>query len=521
MGEADSLLHFLFVSFPGQGHVNPLLRLAKRIAAKGPLVTFSTTLDIGRRIRAASNSSADSDSEAELIPVGLGFLRFDFFQDGADPEDPRRDELEILMERLEYNGPPALTDLINRQAREGRPVSCIVNNPFLPWAVEVAEDLGIPSAVLWVQSCAVFSTYYHFHHRLADFPTDDNPDVTVRLPGLPPMSPDDLPTFLLPSNPYKPLTKVILAQFHNISKARWVFVNSFEELEREAFKAMEKVSPVIPIGPLVDCGESQGKIKADMWKTADHCLDWLDKHHDRSVVYISAGSIVMLSSAEMQELAHGLRDSGRPFLWVVRENLRELLPAGYEEEIAAGGRGLLVEWSPQEKVLAHRALACFVTHCGWNSTLELIAAGVPVVAYPQWGDQIPDAKFLCEVYGIGLRLPAPAARTDVVDYLTAVIEGPDGDTMRRRAKEWRDIALAAVASGGSSDRNIEKFVHDIRIWVASNGGAPTINGKINALDRVTSNGAPAINGKINALDIAAGNAADGFPMSAQPLKNVV
>ncbi|KAK8947299.1 hypothetical protein KSP39_PZI006605 [Platanthera zijinensis] len=502
MGEADSLLHFLFVSFPGQGHVNPLLRLAKRIAAKGPLVTFSTTVDTGRRIRAASNSSLDpaDDSEDELIPVGLGFLRFEFFHDGADPDDPLRDELEILMERLEFNGPPALTDLINRQARAGRPVSCIVNNPFLPWALEVAEEVGIPSAVLWVQSCAVFSTYYHFHHRLADFPTDDNPDVTVRLPGLPPMSPDDLPTFLLPSNPYKPLTKVILAQFHNISKARWVFANSFEELERDAFKAMAKVSPVIPIGPLVDCGESQlGKIKADMWKTADHCLDWLDKHRDRSVVYISAGSIVMLSSAEMQELAYGLKDSGRPFLWVVRENLRELLPAGYEEEIAAGGLGLLVGWSPQEKVLAHRALACFVTHCGWNSTLELIAAGVPVVAYPQWGDQIPDAKFLCEVYGIGLRLPAPAARTDVVNYLTAVIEGPDGEAMRKRAKEWRDVALAAVAPGGSSDRNIDKFVHDIRIWVASNGAA-------------------AINGKISALDIVA---ADGFPISAEPPKAAI
>ncbi|XP_020591581.1 limonoid UDP-glucosyltransferase-like [Phalaenopsis equestris] len=467
MGEAEPLLHFLFVSFPGQGHVNPLLRMAKRIAAKGPLVTFSTTLDFGRRIKAASNGSTASAYEADAIPIGHGFLRFEFFHDGADPDDPKRDDLDVLMARLDSNGPPSLTHLINLQAHSGRPVSCLVNNPFLPWALDVAAQLRIPSAVLWVQSCAVFSTYYHFHHRLAHFPTDENPDLTIHLPGLPPMGPQDLPTFLLPSNPYKPLTKVILAQFHNISRARWVFANSFEELERDAFKAIAELLPVIPVGPLVDAGEPQEKVRADIWKAADHCLDWLDKHERRSVVYISAGSIVMLSSEEMQELAHGFKNSGRPFLWVVRENLRELLPEGYEKEIEAEGKGLLVGWSPQEQVLAHPAIACFVTHCGWNSTLELIAAGVPVVAYPQWGDQVPDAKFLCDVYGVGIRLPAPAARADVVRCLDIAIEGAEAEAMRERAEEWRELAVAAVAAGGSSDRNIEKFVDEIRKWVAS------------------------------------------------------
>lgn len=315
MGEASSLLHFLFVSFPGQGHLNPLLRLAKRVASKGPLVTFSTTLDLGHRISASATSATSAGSD--LIPVGRGLLRFEFFDDGVDPADPRRDELENLMARLESNGPPALTSLIRRQAEAGRPVSCVVNNPFLPWALDVAEDLGIPSAVLWVQSCAVFSTYYHFHHKLADFPTEENPEVTVNLPGLPPMRPEDLPTFLLPSNPYKPLKTVILAQFSNISKARWVFANSFEELERDAFRAIEGISPAIPVGPLVEAGEPQEEIKADLWKAAENCIEWLDKQEKRSVVYVSAGSIVMLSCDEMHEIAFGLRNSGRPFLWVV------------------------------------------------------------------------------------------------------------------------------------------------------------------------------------------------------------
>lgn len=467
MGEASPLIHFLFVSFPGQGHVNPFLRLAKRVAAKGPLVTFSTTLDFGRRIRAAARTNFPADSDSDLIPVGLGFLRFDFFDDGANPEDPDRDLLQILMKRLETNGPSALADLIHRQSVA---VSCVVNNPFIPWALDVAADLSIPSAVLWVQSSAVFSTYYHFHHNLAAFPTEDNPDIVVHIPGIPPMASHDLPTFLLPSNPYKSLTTAILAQFHNIHKARWVFANSFDELEHDAFEALSGIFPIIPVGPLIDLGEfSQEKITADIWKTADHCLAWLNVQKPRSVVYVSLGSIVMLSADEMAELAFGLKKSGRPFLWVVREDARKFLPEGYEEEMEADGKGMLVGWSPQEQVLASDTVGCFVTHCGWNSTLEVIAAGVPVVAYPQWGDQVPDAKFLCEVYGIGVRLPAEATRDDVERCLVVAMDGEEADKMRNRAEKWSEVARAAVAVGGSSDRNIDKFVGDIRKWAAVGG----------------------------------------------------
>lgn len=159
----------------------------------------------------------------------------------------------------------------------------------------------------------------------------------------------------------------------------------------------------------------------------------------------------------------------------MRENLRELLPEGFEEEIEREAKSLLVEWSPQEKVLAHEALACFVTHCGWNSTLELIAAGVPAVAFPQWGDQVPDAMLLSGVHGIGVRLPAPAARAEIVRCLSAAIDGPAAEAMLRRAEKWKEVARIAVAPGGSSDRNIERFVDDVRKWVAGGGGGGALD----------------------------------------------
>ncbi|RWV79607.1 hypothetical protein GW17_00059231 [Ensete ventricosum] len=456
-GDNDSSIpHVLMVSFAGQGHLNPLLRLAKRIAAKGLLVTLCSTYDIGYRI---SSSTADSALGVPK-PVGRGFIRFEFFYDGLPVDDPRRKDLDVLMPAIRATGPPALVDLIRRQADAGCPVSCIINNPFLPWALDVAADMGIPGGVLWVQSCAVFTTYDSYYHSLAEFPTEDNPDVTVNLSGLPPMKPEELPTFLLPSSPFKPLRKVILEQFGNISKASWVFANSFEKLEREIIDAISHRLQLIPVGPLVEPDDkSQSSIRGDLFKAAD-CMYWLDAQAPSSVVYVSAGSIVVLSEEEMSELAWGLRKCGRPFLWVVRRDTQALLPEGFIEE--AGDRGLVVEWSPQDRVLAHPAVACFVTHCGWNSTLEALTAGVPVVTYPQWGDQVPDSKFLVEVYGVGVRLRAPATRDDVERCVEAVTQGEGAEAIKARAAEWKEAAAKAVEEGGSSDRHIQAFVDEIR-----------------------------------------------------------
>ncbi|XP_064973500.1 gallate 1-beta-glucosyltransferase-like [Musa acuminata AAA Group] len=456
-GSQCNMPHLLMVSFAAQGHLNPLLRLAKRIAANGLLVTLCSTDDIRHRISSFTANAALGNP----TPVGRGFIRFEFFSDSLAVDDPRRGDLDFLMPLLRATGPPALADLIRRHVDAGRPVSCVVNNPFLPWVLDVAADLGIPSGVLWVQSCAVFTTYYCYYHSLVKFPTEDNPNVTVNLPGLPPLKAQELPSFLLPSSPYKVLAKVILEQFANISKASWVLANSFEELEHEAIDAISHRLPLIPVGPLVepDHKSQSSNIRSDIFKAGD-CMEWLETQAPLSVVYVSVGSVVVLSKEEMEELAWGLKDCGRPFLWVVRSDAQALLPEGFIE--AAAEPGLVVAWSPQDRVLAHPAIACFVTHCGWNSTLEALTAGVPVVTYPQWGDQVPGSKFLVEVYGVGVRLRSPAAREEVERCVDAVTRGEGAEAIRGRAAEWREAATKAVAEGGSSDRHIQAFVDEIR-----------------------------------------------------------
>ncbi|RZC48509.1 hypothetical protein C5167_016932 [Papaver somniferum] len=468
-----SNLHVLLVSFPAQGHINPLLRLAKCLASKGLLVTFSTTETIGHMMKEATNTKSTN--------IGQGELRFEFFSDGWEIDEPQRANLATWMHQLKTAGRESFIELINRQSETGKPVSCIINNPFVPWATDVAAELEIPCAVLWVQSCAVYSIYYNFQHQLASFPNPDQRDMVLDLPSLPSLEFDDIPDFLT-LNPFDSLRKVILSQFKNLDKAFCVLVDSFEELERETIEVMSRISaPIKPVGPLFRSTKN-ASVRGDIWKATDDCLQWLDSQSPNSVVYVSFGSVVALSSEQLQELSAGLLKSGTPFLWVVKTPPPDMgskpeLPQGFKEE--AEGKGMVVEWCPQEQVLAHSAVSCFITHCGWNSSMECLTSGVPVVAFPQWGDQNTNAKFLIDVYGVGIRAKktptgkngAPVVTRDEVERcIFEVTKGANAEEIKKNAVKWKEAAEAAVADGGSSHRNIELFVDDIQRMACNKSG---------------------------------------------------
>ncbi|XP_068657634.1 gallate 1-beta-glucosyltransferase 84A24-like [Aristolochia californica] len=461
MGEEHiGLQHVLFVSFPGQGHINPSLRFAKIIASKGALVTFSTNEATGEVMQKATSNTPGTPT-----PIGKGYLRFEFFSDGWDIGNT---DLNAFMTNLKTAGPPAVRELICRQADEGRPVSCVVNNPFIPWVLDVAEELEIPSAVLWVQSCAVFSIYYHFCHFPEMFPASEEcwTGFSLKLPNMPRLRIQDLPSFMLHSTPYRSLTQVIYDQIENISKASWILVDSFEELEKPIMESIAQLSlplKLLPVGPLFKFPSNSPTLLGDMWKATD-CIDWLDSQPPASVLYASFGSVVALGREQMVEVAHGIRDSRKPFLWVVRDTARKDLPEGFEEETA--GKGMVIPWSPQERVLSHPSVACFMTHCGWNSTTESLSSGVPVIAVPQWGDQTTNAKFLVEVYGVGVRLGEGEGgplitKAEVIQAIDEVISGLRSGEFRAAAVKWKDKAAASVGDGSSAN-NIQTFMEDIK-----------------------------------------------------------
>lgn len=473
--ELNQLVHVFMISFPGQGHINPLLRLGKMIASKGLLVTFTTTENFGQGIRGSNDAVSD-----QPVPIGDGFIRFEFFDDEWPDGDPRKHDMDQYLPQLEAVGRRWVPERLAGLAREGRPVSCLINNPFLPWVSDVAEELGLHSAMLWPQSCACFLAYYCFHHNLIPFPTENTLETDVEIPTLPLLKWDEIPTFLHPTTPYAFLKRAILAQYNNLSKPFCILMDTFYELERAtvdhtvALLARSPIRPDIrPVGPLFKKVVPGGaRVRADPLRPDRDCLEWLDGRPEGSVVYISFGTVVFPKQEQVDEIAAGIEAAGVSFLWVMKPPLKESglsphsLPDGFLDRV--GDNGKVVQFAPQEQVLAHSSVACFVTHCGWNSTMESLSCGVPVVAFPSWGDQVTDAKFLCDVFKTGIQLTRGEherriiSRDEVEKCLREATLGPKALEMKKNALKWKALADEAVADGGSSDMNIECFVDEVR-----------------------------------------------------------
>ncbi|CAN8294786.1 unnamed protein product [Cochlearia groenlandica] len=227
----------------------------------------------------------------------------------------------------------------------------------------------------------------------------------------------DLPSFLTPTNTntnaYKHFQE--LMEFLKEETNPKILVNTFDSLEPEALTAFPNIQTVA-IGPLLpsEIFSRNTETVKDLSKEQSSYSLWLDSKTESSVIYVSFGTMVELSKKQINELAKGLIESKRPFLWVITDKLsRENDKEGEEEveiEKISGLRqeleeiGMIVSWCSQVEVLRHRAVGCFVTHCGWNSTLESLVLGVPVVAFPMWSDQPTNAKLLEERWKTGVRV---------------------------------------------------------------------------------------------------------------------
>ncbi|CAH9089682.1 unnamed protein product [Cuscuta epithymum] len=234
--------------------------------------------------------------------------------------------------------------------------------------------------------------------------------------------------------------------------------------------ATQYPAKVIAIGPLLPSMYLDKRVRDDdsyglsLFKAeSNKTMEWLDSQETGSVVYVSFGSLANLNDKQMREVALGLIRSKCKFLWVIRSSEQSKLPTHLMEENSDAG--MITNWCPQLDVLSHPAIGCFVTHCGWNSTLEALSLGVPIVAMPQWTDQPTNAKYLVDIWNVGIRVVADknglVTTKEFERCLVEVMKGHKGILLKENAAKWRQLAKEAVDLGGSSDKNIEEFVSAI------------------------------------------------------------
>ncbi|KAL6841024.1 hypothetical protein ACP4OV_028993 [Aristida adscensionis] len=449
--------HVLLLPFPGmQGHANPMLQLGRRLAFHG----LRPTLVVTRHVLAAT-AAAVSGSPPSSCPFPVAAIS-DGFDAGGIASCPDAGE---YLRRAEAAGSATLAALLDAEAAAGRAVRVLVYDSHLPWARRVARAAGVAAAALMTQLCAVDVVYGEAWAGRVPLPLPDGAALRGRLAV--DLGPDDVPPFVAAPRWYPAFTESALSQFDGLDDADDVLVNSFHDLEPMEADFLESTWRAKTIGPTLpsfylddDRLPSNRTYGFNLFSsgsgTASPCMAWLDKQAPCSVILASYGTVANLDAEELEELGSGLCDSGKPFIWVLRSSEAEKLSQGLVDKCK--DRGLIVPFCPQLEVLAHQATGCFLTHCGWNSTIEAIVTGVPMVAMPQWADQPTTAKYVESAWGIGLRMRKGVVwREEVKRCIWEVMDGERKHEFRRNAAKWMKKAKAAMQEGGTSDRNIAEF----------------------------------------------------------------
>ena len=284
------------------------------------------------------------------------------------------------------------------------------------------------------------------------------------IPGMKNMRLRDFPSFIRTRYPGDQLmVYFIMDVMENATRASGLILNTFDALEQDVLDPLLSMfPPICTIGPLsllLNQIPDDNSIGSNLWREEPECLKWLDSQQPSSVVYVNFGSITVMTPEQLVEFAWGLANTGQPFLWILRPDLvvgdSAILPPEFVTE--AKQRGLMASWCPQEKVLNHPSVGGFLTHCGWNSTIESICAGVPMVCWPFFAEQQTNCRY-CTEWGIGMEIDNNVERGEVEKLVREMMEGEKGKSMKKAAMEWRTKAEEATDPCGTSYLNLDKLV---------------------------------------------------------------
>ncbi|XP_021817350.1 7-deoxyloganetin glucosyltransferase-like [Prunus avium] len=292
------------------------------------------------------------------------------------------------------------------------------------------------------------------------------------IPGMRHIRLRDLPTFVRTTDPNDIMLKYLVREFERAQKASAIIFNTFEALELEVLDALSTfLPPIYCIGPL-QLQVSQippdynnlKSIESNLWREETECLEWLDSKEPNSVVYVNFGSITVMTAEQLIEFVWGLANSNKAFLWVLRPDLvrgeSAVVPPEFLEETKE--RGLFASWCPQDQVLSHPAVGGFLTHSGWNSTLESLCGGVPMICWPFFAEQQTNCRFCCKEWGIGIEIEDDVKRNYIEDLVRTLMEGEKGKAMRKKAMEWKKLAEeAATGPNGLSFLALDNMINRV------------------------------------------------------------
>ncbi|KAI3939768.1 hypothetical protein MKW92_012554 [Papaver armeniacum] len=457
--------HVVAMPYPGRGHINPMMNFCKLLTAR-----FSVKDDIRITFVVTEEWLGILESESRLPPqihlhsipnmipseLGRGSDHKGFFEAvQTKMEDPFEQVLDHLQQEDDF----------------GAVVTAIIADTLLPWAVSVGNRKNIPVTSFWTTSPSLFSIVYHMDllsqngHYPADFSSGRADELIDYIPGVSPIRLSDMPASLNRAN--EQAFKAVFEAVSAVRKAHCLLLTTYHELEPLAIKALMEALPVpvYPVGPSIPLSTMLGNdhdrtMSIGKMDKEEYYLQWLDSQPENSVLYVSFGSFLSASSEQMEEILAGLRESDVRYLLVSR---------GGKDRLNDNSRSLVVPWCDQLRVLCHPSVGGFWTHCGWNSILEGIYAGVPMLTFPVAMDQLTNNKLITDHWKIGIKImkgvgaERPVTREEVALTVKKLMHRDDEESkaMMTRANEFKKSCRQALAKGGSSTTNLDGFIRNI------------------------------------------------------------
>ncbi|KAL8161435.1 hypothetical protein V2J09_012924 [Rumex salicifolius] len=448
---AEVCRHVAVCPFPFSSHPATLLLLSRTIAASAPgvHVTFFTT-----------EASAAALSACE--DTGVWIRRID---DGLKGESAvATHPLEGIRRFMEAAGESLRRSMAAAEEEVGVKISCVVADAFLSCVCQdIAEEKAVKWVALWTSASAALTAHMYTDELRSRIQAQDE-SLDIYISGLPPVPVRSLAREVVMDDiSSSPIAQMLHQMSHIIPKASAVAINSFDTLEPATTDTLNSAfgDIFLTVGPY---SLTLSPPSTTAPKDPEGCLQWLDTHAPTSVVYISFGTAHTPPQEEFGNLAEALEEAGVPFLWSLPERLRNWVPEGFVERTRRSGKGKVVAWAPQTSVLGHVAVGAQLTHCGWNSVVESIVSGVPLIcrALPM-AEQRFNERLVVDVWGIGVEVDGgKLTRTTVVRAVERVLVGEEGATIRQRICEMkRLVEQVVVEPHGSSIRNLNKFINII------------------------------------------------------------
>ncbi|XP_054783434.1 hydroquinone glucosyltransferase-like isoform X2 [Prosopis cineraria] len=476
----ETKTHVALVSIPAFSHQVSILEFAKRLVHHHP--DFHVTCIIPT----IGSPPSASLPFLRALPPSIDHV----FLPPVSSHDllAETTSLQVQLQLAVSRSIPLVREALSSLVASTKNLAAMVVDPFANEVIQVARELNILSYIYFPSSAMLLSLCL-YSSKLDEKVVVTNCEFRelpglIEIPGCVPVRGIDLPDNL------QDRTDLAYKQFLQRCKryrlADGFLVNSFVEMEAGPLKSLqeegsfqhlasqdEEAPNVYPVGPIIQTGPTNQASGSD-------CLRWLDLQPRNSVLYISFGSGGSLSEDQINELALGLELSNVRFLWVnvkapsnkasasylktpENDHLESFLPKGFLERTKERGL-VLTSWAPQVEVLGHEATGAFLTHCGWNSVLESVVNGVPMIAWPLFAEQRTNAAMLVDGLKVAVRSSSQVGDDDglvekkgIAKVIKSVIEGKEGKEVRRRMKKLKNAAADAVMEDGSSAKTLSSL----------------------------------------------------------------